>query len=343
MLVPQGQTARMTRDASWDLPLPTRLLALALRHSRASVTQMSVDELPAVRARVIPARWPVSLITGPAFADVAISMTSFRARDGHEVPVRVYRPRPSAGGEAPPVLVWCHGGGWVLGNVRNYDPICSWLSHRAGVVVVSVDYRLAPEHRAPTAAYDCVDATRWVTSTADENRWHAKGLGVAGDSAGGNLAAVVAQVVRDEGGADIRHQSLIYPGVDATRSSASMAEHARAPILTRDDIDVFLGHYRGEGPDALGLKDPLLSPLYAADLAGLPPALVQTADLDPLRDEGMAYAAALRKAGVDVRLTNYRRAPHGFISFPGLTRVGEQARWELADWVAHHAATDVVH
>jgi len=294
------------------------------------------DEIARSRAWFAPARAPWSWVTGPVPSGVEIGATSFEARDGHRVDVRTYRPRRAAG-RALPAMLWFHGGGWVLGNTRGYDPICAWVAYRAGVAVLNVDYRLAPEHRAPRAAYDCVDAARWAASDASGSGIRHTGIGLAGDSAGGNLAAVTAQVLRDEGGADVAYQALLYPAVDATMSSPSVALHAEAPVLTRTDMDAFLAHYLGDADDALHALDPLVSPLHATDLGGLPPTLVQTADLDPLRDEGVAYAAALRRAEVETRHTNYARVPHGFMSFPGATHVGKAARGELVDWVAAHA------
>jgi acetyl esterase len=318
------------------MPLLTRVIARAITRERGSIATTSPDAIPAMRAWVAPARAPYTWITGRVHPDVTIGSTAFRARDGHPLPVRTYRPR--RGGAGPlPVLVWFHGGGWVLGNPQGYDPLCSAIAHGAGVLVLSIDYRLAPEFRAPQAALDCVDGVRWVAESADALGARAEGIGVAGDSAGANLAAVVTQVVRAEGGADLTHQSLVYPAVDATMSQPSVAEHAAGAILTRVDMDTFLAHYLGEGPDVLERVDPLVSPLYAAELAGLPPALVQTADLDPLRDDGAAYAQALRGAGVEVVLTNYPRVPHGFLSFPGVTPAGRTARQELVEWVARHA------
>jgi acetyl esterase len=231
-------------------------------------------------------------------------------------------------------VVYLHGGGWVLGSPRMYDPLCSFLAAEVGAVVLNVDYRLAPEHRAPTAALDCVDAVRQLP--AHGGRWGSdpSRVAVAGDSAGGNLAAVVCQVVRDEGGPRIAAQALIYPGTDATMSQPSIRQHADAPVLTRRKIEAYLDHYRG--PGGLAPQDPLLSPLWAADHNGLPPALVQTADLDPLRDEGALYAERLSGAGVPVRLTNYLGAPHGFASFPGATHIGAQARAELVTELRRH-------
>ena len=212
--------------------------------------------------------------------------------------MRVYR--PSTATRDLPVVVFFHGGGWVLGSTRMYDPLCSFLAAEVGGGGAERRLPDGAEHRAPTAALDCVDAVRQVSAHGE--RWSAdtSRLAVAGDSAGGNLAAVVAQVVRDDGGPVIAHQALIYPGTDATMSQPSIRQHADAPVLTRPKIEAFLAHYRG--PDGLATHDPLLSPLWAADHSGLPPALVQTADLDPLRDEGALYATRLKadQRGLDV-------------------------------------------
>lgn len=318
------------------MPLRTRLVVRAIARERGAISGLDPAEIPLVRQWVTPARAPYTWITGRVRGDVSIGTTAFRARDGHSVAVRTYRPA-GAGAEPLPVLVWFHGGGWVLGNTISYDPLCTAVAHGARVLVLSIDYRLAPESRAPQAALDCVDAVRWVAAEGSALGARTERLGVAGDSAGGNLAAVVTQVVQAEGGAEITHQSLVYPAVDATMGQPSVAEHATGAVLTRSDMDAFLAHYLGDGPDALDRLDPLVSPLYAADLTGLPPTLVLTADLDPLRDDGAAYARALREAGVEVTLTNYPRVPHGFLSFPGAATGGWAARDELLSWVARHA------
>ncbi|HEU5143916.1 MAG TPA: alpha/beta hydrolase [Dermatophilaceae bacterium] len=339
----------MTSHSSWDLPLRTRLLAHALSRLRTPVSRLERADLPAARAWGRPARMPYAWVTGPVYSDVAISRSSFTARDGATVPLRLYRPTlPGASAAIPrperfPVVVWFHGGGWCLGNLDGYDPLCSWMAHEAQVLVVSVDYRLAPEHPAPQAVHDCVDAVRWVSAHADSLAADLTSLGLAGDSAGGNLAAVVAQVLRDAGGPPVGYQCLLYPGTDATMSMPSVRTHADAPILTRADMDTFVGYYLGGGTDSLPASDPLVSPLLAADHRGLPPALIQTADLDPLRDEGLAYAEKLEAAGVPVRVTNYPRTPHGFHSFPGATPVGRAARAELAGWIATHSRKRLVH
>jgi acetyl esterase len=229
-------------------------------------------------------------------------------------------------------VVFLHGGGWVQGNVVMYDPLCMHVAEQVRAVVVSVDYRLAPEHRAPTAAHDAVDATTWVADHGDVLRADTGRLGIFGDSAGGNLATVVAQLLRDRGDTRLRHQALIYPALDMTLASPSIDELADAPMLTRANILAFREHYAPEGSD---WAEPLVSPLFGR-LDGLAPALVQTADRDPLRDDGLRYAAALRGAGVPVRVTNYVRLPHGFASFPGACPTGAQHRAELVAEMRSH-------
>jgi acetyl esterase len=327
--VVRTQTVRTTNR----MPLRTRALATYLdRFGGESIVGMDLDGIRRSRAKVTPAVPPFTWITGPVFRDVRREDSHFSARDGHEVPLRAYRPATSR--EALPVVAFFHGGGWVVGNTRRYDPLCTFIARSVGVVVVSVDYRLAPEHRAPTAVNDCVDAVRWLEEHANSLGGTASRLAVSGDSAGGNLAAVVCQVVRDEGGPAIAHQALLYPATDATMSQPSIVEHAHGPILTKAKNDVFLDHYLGAS--GLSAADPLVSPLWAASHAGLPPALVQTADLDPLRDEGALYAERLAAAGVPVRYTNYVGVPHGFASFPGATAIGQQHRAELAGELSRH-------
>jgi acetyl esterase len=315
------------------MPVRTWVLATFFdRFARASIVGMDLDAIHRSRAAVTPTVPPFTWVTGPVFADVTRVDTSFPARDGYQVPLRVYQ--PSGSSRPLPVLVYFHGGGWVLGSTRMYDPLCTFLARSVEALVVSVDYRMAPEHHAPQAARDSVDSLRWLGEHAQSWGGDASRLGVCGDSAGGNLAAIVCQVVRDEGGPPICHQALLYPATDATRSQPSIVEHARAPILTRAKIEVFLDLYLGR--DGLAADHPLVSPLWADSHAGLPPALVQTADLDPLRDEGRLYAEALAAAGVPVRHTNYVGTPHGFASFPGATPIGRQHRDELVCELRRH-------
>jgi acetyl esterase len=314
-------------------PLTAAFTAVLDRFLHRPIEDLDLPEIQAGRGRTYPARPPFTWVTGPVDRRVGITYGTAPARDGYEIPLRVYRPRAVRDAQTDvPVLLYFHGGGWVQGNVVMYDPLCTHLAQQVRAVVVSVDYRLAPEYKAPTAAHDCIDATRWVAGHAEVLCADTSRLAVAGDSAGGNLAAAVALAARDAGEPRISHQALIYPGLDLTLSSPSIHEHAHAPVLTRANIVAFRRHYL---PDGANPRDPMLSPLFG-DLAGLPPALVQTADLDPLRDDGLRYAEALRAAGVEARVTNYVGLPHGFASFPGVVRTGAQHRAELVQELRSH-------
>jgi len=222
-----------------------------------------------------------------------------------EIPVRIYSPD----GTAPlPLLVFFHGGGWVIGSLETHDAICRDLANGAECIVVSVDYRLAPEHKFPAAAEDCYAATRWAAAHAAELGADASRLAVGGDSAGGNLAAVVSQMVRDRGGPPIVFQLLIYPVTNASFDTASYRDNAEGYLLTAGDMRWFWGHYLGSPNDG---ANPYASPLKGK-LNGLPPALVITAEYDPLRDEGEKYAQYLKEAGVATHLSRYDGMIHGF-------------------------------
>lgn len=231
----------------------------------------------------------------------------------HDIAIRVYTPH-AAVGEAHGVLVWLHGGGWVIGDLDTADATCRALANRAGCVVVSVDYRLAPEHLAPAALDDCMTAVAWTVENFELLGVDATKVAVGGDSAGGNLAALVCQRVRDDFGPEIDFQLLVYPVTDLTLSHPSIDENADGYFLTKATMEWFVAHYLG----AADPKDPRVSPLHAADLRGLPPALVITAEYDPLRDEGEAYAARLQEAGVPTQLSRYDGQIHGFMSMPAM-------------------------
>ena len=223
-----------------------------------------------------------------------------------EVPVRVYVP---AGGHVSGVVVFLHGGGWVIGTLDSYDAVCRALANASGAVVASVDYRLAPEHPFPAAVEDSWAALRWAHAHAADLGGDADRMALAGDSAGGNLAAVLTRRARDEGGPPLRFQLLVYPVTDAAMDTRSYEQSARGLYLEREGMAWFWDHYLN-GADR-GLPD--ASPLKAPDLSGLPPALVVTAEHDPLCDEGEAYATRLREAGVPVTLRRYPGMTHGFM------------------------------
>jgi acetyl esterase len=204
-----------------------------------------------------------------------------------------------------------------------------------GAAVVSVAYRLAPANRFPAAVEDAYASAAWFAGHGDELGADGRRLAVMGDSAGGNLAAVVCLAARDRGGPAIRHQTLVYPCTDLTLASPSMASNAHAPLLTADEVRVYVDHYLGPGADR---SHPYASPLLAADHSGLPPALVQVAEHDPIRDDGRRYAEALRDAGVPVRLTEYVGMPHGYITLPGLCRSAGQALAEICQELSGHLA-----
>jgi acetyl esterase len=226
------------------------------------------------------------------------------------IPVRLYKPL-AADGAPPPVLVYYHGGGWVIGDLDTHDVLCRDLAHHAGCAVVAVDYRLAPEHRYPAAVDDSLAATYWVQRNAAQLGLDGSRLAVGGDSAGGNLAAVVAILARDVGDLPIAFQLLIYPATDQRRGWPSHQTNGQGYLLTRDTMDYFHDHYL---PDAKQDLEWRASPLLCDNLKGLPPALVLTAGYDPLRDEGLAYSQRLSEAGNRATHICFERQIHGFIT-----------------------------
>jgi acetyl esterase len=226
---------------------------------------------------------------------------------GGTIPVRVYAPA----GPAPALIVYYHGGGWVIGALDEFDTLARQMVDRTGAAVVLVDYRLAPEHRYPVAAEDAWAALRWAGEHLEELAGSRVPLIVAGDSAGGNLSAVVAQRARAENGPDISLQVLIYPVTDCDLDNASYTDPANQLLLSRAAMIWFWDHY---APDPQDRKNPDASPLRAADLSGLPPAVVLTAEHDPLCDEGEAYADKLRAAGVPVQHQRFDGQMHAFFT-----------------------------
>jgi acetyl esterase len=299
-LDPQARTM-IDRTNALNLP-PTRAMTPA--QARASVRE---------RSAALPRE------------DVASVRDHQVGVDGGTITVRVFTPR----GAAPkPALVYFHGGGWVTGDLDTHEGICRTLANAADCVVASVDYRCAPEHTFPTAAEDAYAATRWVAAHADALGVDARRIAVQGDSAGGNLAAAVALMARDRRGPALSFQVLVYPVTDCDFARPSYVDNAEGYLLTADSMRYYWDCYAPRDADR---ANPYAAPMRAVTLAGLPPALVITAEYDPLRDEGEAYAQALAAAGVPVTLTRYPGMIHAFFRF---TNVLDAARAAVAEVVA---------
>lgn len=246
---------------------------------------------------------------------------------GGDLPVRIYR--PDVAGPLP-VLVYLFGGGWVLGTVDTSDALCRTLSNSVGCLTVSIGYRLAPEHPFPAAVEDCYAGVRWVAEHAGELDGDPKRIAVAGDSAGGNLAAVTALLSGRRGGPALCGQVLVYPTTDYTSDSPSMRENTDPYFFNQTSVGWYWEHYLRSPEDGY---DPLASPLLAPDLTGLPPALVVTAEFDPIRDQGEEYARRLAAAGVPVEQTRYRGMVHGFFSMGGELDAGRNAVEQVAGYL----------
>lgn len=244
-----------------------------------------------------------------------------------ELPLRLYRGAPVDAGSPQPVLVFFHGGGWVIGDLESHDTICRELAARAGVTVISVDYRLAPEHRFPAAVDDAIAATKWISGHASDLGIDIDRLAVGGDSAGGNLAAVVALHARDNAGPAIRQQVLIYPVTDFDINTKSYQEMSDNPPVRRDTMVWFMDHYV---PEMSARTDWRAAPLRATDHSGLPPGFVMTAGYDPLCDEGQAYAKALETARTPCRHVCYEGQIHGFLNMGRVNPQTSEALDEIA-------------
>ncbi len=239
------------------------------------------------------------------------------------IPLRLYKPLPAAVA-ALPLLVYFHGGGWTMGDLGTHDTLCRELANGAGCAVLAVDYRMGPEHRFPAAVDDCIAATRWAHAHAGALGLDPTRIAVGGDSAGGNLAAVVAIAARDAGDLPLAYQLLIYPATDMRATAPSHTSNGQGYLLTSDTIRYFHDHYIDSRRHDTDWR---ASPLLHTDLAKLPPALVLTAGFDPLRDEGAAYAVALTAAGNRATYVCFERQIHGFIT---MGRVLDEANTAVA-------------
>lgn len=299
------------------MPVDPSLEPLLALVNSPGVPALSAGTPEAARANfrrfTVDARTPEMLVPVGSVEDVTVD-----GADGG-LPARIYRPADVSG--PVPTLVFLHGGGFVIGDIDTHDDQVRWLVREVGAVVLSVGYRCAPQTPAPGPADDCLAATRWAAAHLDRLGGDPAALVVAGDSAGGNLAAVVAQDCRDAGGPPIAAQLLIYPITDFSGEYPSMVENAAGYFLTVDDMVRFGRHYVPAGADH---RAPRLSPLRG-QLAGLPPAVVVTAEFDPLRDNGEAYADALARAGVRVVRHRFDGLIHGFFGLSLVSPAAEKA------------------
>jgi acetyl esterase len=306
-LDPQVQAMRERSEKAGTPPLYTLSLAQAREADLAAIQAASGGGEPVheVADRTVP---------GP---------------EGTDLPVRIYR--PSAEPDLP-VLVYFFGGGWTLGSIDTSDAVCRTLANATGALVLAPGYRLAPEHRFPAAVHDCHAAVRWVAAHGAELGADPGRIAVGGDSAGGNLAAAVTLLAR-EGGPRLAAQLLVYPNTDYLSDTPSLRENTDPYLFNRTSVGWYWGHYLADPADG---GDPLASPLRADDLSGLPPALVVTAEFDPLRDQAEEYAAALAKAGVPVVASRYDGMVHGFFCMSGELAAGRSALAEAASFLRAH-------
>lgn len=292
-----------------------------------------LDQLAAMGGKQLYEMTPAEArATGAALTDLGVPVQEVARIENRTVPgpaqpipIRIYKPVPSG---TLPALVYFHGGGWVLGGLDSHDRECRALANLSGCTVIAVDYRLAPEHPFPAAVEDAYAATRYIADHATEFEIDPQRIAVGGDSSGGNLAAVVTLIAREKGGPKLVFQLLVYPGVDLTDDHRPSAiEFAEGHFLTRPLMNYFADLYVPKVEDRRHVQ---VSPLYATDFRGLPPALVITAECDLLRDQGELYGQKLREAGVPVSLKRYDGMIHPFFSFGGILDDGRAAVTEAA-------------
>jgi len=290
--------------------------------------QMAALEAPPLEEQSVEtARTTMVAMVGLAVAPEVEAVSDLQVETSRgPVTVRLYRPPAPASGPLP-LLVWFHGGGWVIGDLATADPTARDLCVQSGVLVASVDYPLAPEHPFPAGPEACFEVTKWLAGHAAEIGADGARIAVGGDSAGGNLAAVTAVAARDRGGPDLLFQLLVYPVTDCLGSYPSVKDNGEGYLLTNDAMVWFGHHYLPEGTDP---KDPMASPIYTPELSDLPSALVITAEFDPLRDEGEAYGKLMEQAGVAVTTSRYDGMVHGFFSMTVLLDAGRTAVAEAA-------------
>ena len=294
------------------IPIKIRILLWLINNDKGP----KIYEVSAPQARKGSAKKVQKLRTFLDYAPIQlfkVSDRNIRVRNG-EIPIRIYQ---ATDAENLPVIMFFHGGGFVLSDINSHDMVCRRIARDNKAVVISVDYRLAPEYKFPIPLHDCYDATVWASQNAAIHKGDVSRLTVMGDSAGGNLSAAVCLMARDLGGPKIKYQVLIYPCTDGSLSSDSINKYGEGYFLTKKMMVWFIEHYKSKEED---IYSPYMSPLLAKDLTNLPPAFVFTAEYDPLKDEGRQYAERLKAAGNRVIYKDYGGLIHGFINMPKMSK-----------------------
>lgn len=303
----------------------------AILEAAARAGRTPVNKFPPVEARVQFKELRKALL--PPTPSIG-SVTDFSIAGRHgAIPLRHYRPIGTRTNHELPVLIYFHGGGWVVGDLETHDSLCRQLANAGECAVISVDYRMGPEDKFPAAVNDAEDVVRYVAANAALLNTDSARIAIGGDSAGGNLSAVVALLCRDSAGPAIKFQLLIYPATDMEMGHPSHTLFAEGYNLTRDLMLYFRGHYLN---DMAEIKDWRASPLYSKSLANLPPTYVITAGFDPLRDEGKEFADKLARAGVKVRYQCFDGMIHGFITMSGVLKVANEAIAECGKELRSH-------
>ena len=318
---------------SWMDTPNGQLTAPAAIIARLATWQAASEGIPSATTMRASRHDSIGLVTGPPVKMAQVHDQQIPGPNA-PLPIRIYTPVDSS--SPLPIIVYYHGGGWVLGDLDSHDNLCRSLAAKTGALVVAVDYRLAPENIFPAALDDANDALRWVREHASALNGDPARIAVAGDSSGGNLAAAVSLLVRDQKRPNLAAQVLLYPAVDLSNlDRPSALQFADGYMLTRERMAWFIQQYV---PDASLRRDPRVSPLLASNHGGLPPTLIITAEFDPLRDEGEAYARILDKAGVDTRVRRFDGVLHGFASMDRWLPEADQATDLIASFLKQQFA-----
>lgn len=294
-----------------------RILSLARRLSAHDVTTLTEEQIAELNNRSIPKNWMTRRLLSRPMKYVDTKTFIIPVKDG-AVTAYYFEPRHDKNDVIGviPLIVFYHGGGWMIGNMELYNILCSRLASETHSIILSVDYRLAPRHKFPTAVEDCYAALEWAAQGARYWKADPDRIFLAGDSAGGNLATVVSRLARDRKGPHIAGQMLLYPVTDGRMRTDSYIEHEDSPTLTKKEIAFYIQNYQKEPKDIL---NPDFSPLLSTDLSRLPPALIIGAEYDPLKDDGRLYAQALEAADSPARYLEVKQTVHGFIIYPSAT------------------------